>query len=148
MSARVGLFSFRPSPRFGIIFPTIASIDRATDRPRPPAVPMVLLFNEKTASGCEIAAPALRHWKRAVLIGTATMGRTSIQTQIPLSDGSFLGVTTAEFHAPDGYPLPNSGIVPDIAGAGGLQVMTPGKWFPPIRRPPSTSEATRNSSGH
>jgi carboxyl-terminal processing protease len=76
--------------------------------------PMVVLVNKGTASGAEIVAGALQDHERAILVGTQTFGRGSIQTIIPLSDGSGLRLTTARYITPKGRSIEGKGIKPDI----------------------------------
>ena len=66
------------------------------------SIPMVVVVNHGTAAGAEIVAGALQDWGRAQLIGTRTFGRASIQTIIPLSDGTALRLTTSEWFTPKG----------------------------------------------
>jgi len=76
--------------------------------------PMVVLINGGSASASEIVAGALQDHKRAVIMGTKSFGKGSVQTIIPVSNGAALKITTARYYTPSGRSIQASGIVPDI----------------------------------
>ena len=83
----------------------------------PPAikdVPMVVLVNGGSASASEIVAGALQDHQRAVIMGTQTFGKASVQTVLPLGDGTAIKLTTARYYTPNGRSIQAKGIVPDI----------------------------------
>ncbi len=79
-----------------------------------PGIPMVVLINQGSASGAEIVAGALQDYKRAVLVGTDSFGKGSVQTVIPLDDKSAIKLTTALYYTPGGRSIQASGIHPDV----------------------------------
>lgn len=76
--------------------------------------PIVVLINEGSASASEIVAGALKDNKRAILIGTRTFGKGSVQTVLPLDDKSAIKLTTALYYTPSGTSIQAKGIEPDI----------------------------------
>ncbi len=79
-----------------------------------PDFPMVVLVNEYTASAAEILAGALQDHHRALLVGTRTFGKGSVQTVIDLPDGGALKLTIARYFTPSGRSIQAQGIAPDV----------------------------------
>lgn len=77
-------------------------------------IPMIVLMNEGSASASEIVSGALQDWGRAVILGTTSFGKGSVQTILPLSDNSGLRLTTALYYTPKGRSIHKLGIKPDI----------------------------------
>ncbi len=96
-----------------------------------PVFPMVVLINEGSASASEIVAGALKDQKRAVIVGTKSFGKGSVQTIIPLEDGSALRLTTALYYTPSGQTINEKGIVPDVVVED--QAPEPGKSLQNLR---------------
>jgi carboxyl-terminal processing protease len=77
-------------------------------------VPMVVLVNSGSASASEIVAGALQDHKRAVVMGTRTFGKGSVQTILPIGNGTAIKLTTARYFTPNGRSIQAKGIEPDI----------------------------------
>lgn len=77
-------------------------------------LPIIVLINGGSASAAEILAGALQDNKRAIILGTQSFGKGSVQKIIPLSDGAAVKITTALYYTPSGASIQAHGIVPDI----------------------------------
>lgn len=107
-------------------------------------LPMVVLVNEGSASGAEIVAGALQDLKLAIILGTPTFGKGSVQTIMTLSDGSGLRLTTAKYYTPKGRSIQNTGIEPDVLFR--PQAGEPKPSAPPTP-PPREKELERHLKG-
>ena len=76
--------------------------------------PMVVLINNGSASASEIVAGALKDNKRAIIVGTKSFGKGSVQTVLPLDDKTAIKLTTALYYTPSGVSIQAKGITPDI----------------------------------
>jgi carboxyl-terminal processing protease len=94
---------------------TNVEIERAHEKDTEPGYPIVILVNKGTASASEIVAGALQDHGRAVLLGTQTFGKGSVQSIIELEDGSGLKLTVARYFTPKHRSIHGHGIPPDVA---------------------------------
>lgn len=91
------------------------SRELSVSRKDPPVeIPMVILFNEKSASGSELLAGALRQLGGAMLVGETSFGKSSVQTIFALSGGAGIRLTTSTYSLPDGTALSELGLAPDV----------------------------------
>lgn len=86
----------------------------ATDKTVAPELPLVVLINGGSASASEIVAGALQDHRRAVLMGTDSFGKGSVQTVLPLGNDRALKLTTARYYTPNGRSIQAQGIHPDL----------------------------------
>jgi carboxyl-terminal processing protease len=76
--------------------------------------PLIVLINEGSASASEIVSGALQDYHRAVIVGTTSFGKGSVQTVLPLDETHAIKLTTALYLTPSGRIIQNQGIIPDI----------------------------------
>jgi carboxyl-terminal processing protease len=92
-------------------------VERAREKDTEPSYPLIVLVNKGTASASEIVAGALQDHGRAVIMGTTTFGKGSVQTIIELEDGSGLKLTVARYYTPRNRSIQELGIAPDVVVA-------------------------------
>jgi len=104
-------------------------VERAREKDTEPGYPMVVLVNRGSASASEIVAGALQDQGRAVILGTQTFGKGSVQTIIELEDGSALKLTVAKYYTPKHRSIQELGITPDVVVEAG-PALAPGDEGP------------------
>jgi len=87
---------------------------RATGKTHFKDIPLIVIINGGSASASEIVAGAIQDHKRGIILGTTSFGKGSVQTVIPLRDGSALRLTTAKYYTPSGRTINETGIEPDV----------------------------------
>lgn len=88
---------------------------RATGKTKFKDIPLIVMINGGSASASEIVAGAIQDHKRGIILGTKSFGKGSVQTVIPMRDGSALRLTTAKYYTPLGRTINEIGIVPDVS---------------------------------
>ena len=94
--------------------------------------PMIVLINSGSASASEIVAGALKDHSRAIIVGTRSFGKGSVQSIIPLAGNGAMRLTTARYYTPSGISIQAKGIEPDIIVEAGITELT--KQMPENRR--------------
>ncbi len=92
-------------------------VQKAHEKETEPGYPLIVLVNKGTASASEIVAGALQDHQRAVIMGTQTFGKGSVQTIIELEDGAGLKLTVARYYTPRHRSIQELGITPDVVVA-------------------------------
>jgi carboxyl-terminal processing protease len=94
--------------------PKQAEVFKSSGKAVHPDYPLIIIVNEGSASASEIVAGAIKDNKRGIIMGAKTYGKASVQTVIPLKDGSALRLTTALYLTPNGTLIKGEGITPDV----------------------------------
>jgi carboxyl-terminal processing protease len=94
--------------------PFAASEQRARAGDLLDGAPIVVLIDSGSASAAEVLAAALRDHRRALIMGSQSFGKGSVQTVLPLDNGDAVKLTTARYYTPSGRSIQASGIVPDV----------------------------------
>jgi carboxyl-terminal processing protease len=107
----------------GLVMFEVDGVGKRTDRPVRgdallPDIPLVVLVNSLSGSGSEVLAGALQDHGRALLVGTTTYGKGSVNLLRRLSDGGGLYFTLARWHTPNGRLIEGDGLEPDVQVAG------------------------------
>ena len=84
--------------------------------------PMVVLINNGSASASEIVAGALQDHKRALIVGTRSFGKGSVQSILPMANGTAIKLTTARYFTPNGRSIQGKGIDPDVVVEDGMEI--------------------------
>jgi carboxyl-terminal processing protease len=113
-------------------------VQRAHEKGTEPGYPLIVLVNKGTASAAEIVAGALQDNGRAVVLGTQTFGKGSVQSIFELEDGTALKLTTARYYTPHHRSIQEVGITPDVVVA----------EVAPLSRPDSQGIAERDLKNH
>jgi carboxyl-terminal processing protease len=112
-------------------------VEKAREKDTEPPYPIIVLVNKGTASASEIVAGALQDHGRAVIMGTSTFGKGSVQTIVELEDGSGLKLTVARYYTPKHRSIQEKGIAPDVVV---------GEVAPPVTAESSPGE--KDLAGH
>jgi carboxyl-terminal processing protease len=132
-------------------------VERAHAKDTEPGYPMIVLVNRGTASASEIVAGALQDHGRAVILGTQTFGKGSVQSVIDLEDGSGLKLTVARYYTPKHRSIQELGITPDVLvaegplplrGEDGLSERDLDRHFKNDAVPAATAQRAETASDH
>jgi carboxyl-terminal processing protease len=99
-------------------------------------LPLALLVDDRTASAAEIVAACLQNWKRAIVVGTTTLGKGTVQELVRLPDGTGIRLTTAVYLTPSGESVQDVGVTPDIPIAYRLDDIVRPRAQPWVPHPP------------
>jgi len=108
--------------------------------------PMVVLINGGSASASEIVAGALQDQKRAIIMGTRSFGKGSVQTIFPMSNNTAVKITTARYYTPSGRSIQAEGIEPDVVAEPLKVAKSDGDGFEPIKEADLTGHLTNESA--
>src|SRR5262249_32039007 len=87
---------------------------KASAGDKAPNIPLIVMINGGSASAYEIVAGELQDYKRAVVVGTRSFGKGSVQTVLPIGDHDAVKLTTALYYTPSGRSIQAEGILPDV----------------------------------
>ena len=96
--------------------------------------PLIVLINSGSASASEIVAGALKDHARAIIVGTRSFGKGSVQSIIPLPGNGAMRLTTARYYTPSGVSIQAKGIEPDIKVEAGITDLKKKDWKEDVKK--------------